>query len=290
MLLKCQAESSQRTNIINQAVKPLKVGVGLSGGVDSAVAALLLKQQGYEVIEEHKQGRTPNPDILCNRFVKFGSFLTYALKELRCDQIATGHYAATVNENGIKKLVKPKDANKDQTYFLSQLTAEQITHVIFPLAELTKLEVRTLAKNHGLTNHARKDSTGICFIGERNYAQFLQNYLPKKTGHFIDVSTNKIVGEHQGYAFYTIGQNKGLNLGGCVERYFVCGKNVDRNEVYVVGASQNEQFLNANGCTLTNLVNLEQIARTPGLHAKLRYRQQEVPVRFEFNNKNVPTI
>lgn len=264
-----------------------KVVVGMSGGVDSSVAALLLKEQGYEVIglfmlnwreedpngactaeedytdvrrvaalldipyytvdfsreyrervfsyflDEYKKGRTPNPDVLCNREIKFGPFKEFALK-LGADYVATGHYAGVHTENGQPILYRAKDENKDQTYFLNQLTAEQLHNVLFPLCEIEKPEVRRLAAAHGLATAEKKDSTGICFIGERDFRKFLSEYLPMKEGD-IKTLDGKTVGRHKGVFYYTIGQRKGFGLGGGGngEPYYVIDKDVYNNILYV---------------------------------------------------------
>ncbi|EIE41429.1 tRNA-specific 2-thiouridylase MnmA [Mycoplasmopsis canis UFG4] len=325
--------------------KKKRVVIGMSGGVDSSVAAYLLKQQGYDVvglfmrnwdslanndilgnntldlnvctqeldyndakevakklniplhrvdfvheywdnvfqnfIEEYKKGRTPNPDILCNKYIKFNSFANYAFDELGADYIAMGHYAKV--ENG--HLYRAKDDNKDQTYFLAQLTNEQLKRVIMPLADLEKPEIRQIATELGLVTANKKDSTGICFIGERNFGQFLQNYIPAQEGDIIDITTNKKVGTHVGTFYYTIGQRKGLNLGGMSEPYYVCGHDVVKNILYVAPSSRPEYLLSdsliASGYTFNNT----EFDKS-NLSAKFRYRQKDIPVTIEFLNEN----
>jgi len=264
------------------------VVVGMSGGVDSSVTALLLKQQGYKVIglfmhnweeqddcgvcsaaddwedvkrvcaglkipcysvnfakqyldlvfdeflTEYKQGRTPNPDVLCNREIKFGPFLEYALK-IGADFIATGHYANVYEQNGRFYLGRAADENKDQTYFLNQLTERQLSKVMFPVGNIKKTELRKIAEQNNLPTARKKDSTGVCFIGERRFKQFLQEYLPVKKGRILDLN-GKEVGVHDGVMFYTIGQRRGLNIGGISGgsgRWFVVKKDVEKNILYV---------------------------------------------------------
>ncbi len=305
------------------------VVVGMSGGVDSSVAALLLKEQGYNVVglfmknweetdengactaeddfedvrrvagmldipyysvnfskqymervfsyflAEYRAGRTPNPDVLCNREIKFGPFKDYA-RELGADFIATGHYCGIAHEKGVHFLLKAKDSNKDQTYFLNQLTQEQLDGVLFPLADLNKDEVRAIAEKNGLATAKKKDSTGICFIGERNFRKFLQTYLPAQRGKILTLGGEE-VGEHLGLMYYTLGQRRGLDLGGRKGedgRWFVVKKDLERNVLYV--SHGDEEPLYSHGCTAEGMNFIpfppaEQFRCT----AKFRYRQSE---------------
>lgn len=276
--------------------KKKKVVVGMSGGVDSSVAALLLKQQGYDVtgvfmknwdeedesgvcmatfdyddvvktceiigipyftvnfvkeywdnvfeyfLEEYRQGRTPNPDVLCNKEVKFKAFLDFAIK-VGADYLATGHYAKVSEDAGIFHLEKADDRNKDQSYFLCQLNQHQLSKTLFPLGELTKPEVREIAKKYKLNTANKKDSTGICFIGERNFNEFISNYLPAKPGKMLTYDGNEI-GTHNGLMYYTIGQRKGLGIGGIGsgEPWFVAEKDLEKNVLYVVQGEKNEKL------------------------------------------------
>ena len=163
-------------------------------------------------LAEYSAGRTPNPDVLCNREIKFGPFLEYALK-LGADYIATGHYCDIEHKNGVHYLLKAADQNKDQTYFLNQLNQSQLERVLFPLGKLQKPEVRRIANKYGFSTADKKDSTGICFIGERKFREFLKNFIPAKAGKIVDLEGN-VVGEHEGVMYYTLGQRRGLNLGG----------------------------------------------------------------------------
>jgi len=274
-----------------------RVVVGLSGGVDSAVAALLLKQQGYDVIglfmknweeddtasrcsaeedlkvvravcaqlgielrtvnfsaeywdrvfhyflEEHKRGRTPNPDVLCNKEIKFKAFLDHAL-DLGADLIATGHYARVEKRDGVYRLLKACDEHKDQTYFLYTLGQAQLARTLFPIGHLTKPEVRELARAAGLPNHDRKDSTGICFIGERDFKSFLARYLPAQPGD-IRALTGERLGRHDGLMYYTLGQRHGLRLGGAGEAWYVARKDLAGNTLYVVQGENHPALFSA---------------------------------------------
>ena len=266
----------------------LRVIVGVSGGVDSAVSALLLQRAGHDVsalfmknweedddaeycaaaddlreasavcarlgiplhtvnfaheywervfthfLNEYRQGRTPNPDVMCNQEIKFKAFLDHALS-LGADKIATGHYARTRERDGKMQLVTAADTNKDQTYFLHRLNQHQLRHTLFPLADIAKPTVRALANTAGFANHARKDSTGICFIGERKFKDFLARYLPAQPGE-IHTLAGARVGTHDGAMYYTIGQRQGLGIGGggANTPWYVADKDVARNIVYVV--------------------------------------------------------
>ena len=264
----------------------MKIVVGMSGGVDSSVAALLLKRAGHDVIglfmknwedddddgycstredlvdaagaadvigieleavnfaaeykdrvfaeflREYAAGRTPNPDVLCNAEIKFRAFLDHAMR-LGAAQIATGHYARVESSDDTFRLLKGKDTAKDQSYFLHRLSQEQLARVVFPLGELEKTEVRRIAREAGLPNHAKRDSTGICFIGERPFREFLNRYLPKQPGA-IRTPEGRTLGEHVGLAFYTIGQRKGIGIGGPGEAWYVAQKNLPANELIVV--------------------------------------------------------
>lgn len=324
----------------------MKVLLGLSGGVDSAVAAYILKKQGHEVVcafmrnwdafanndilgnptiqndicpqeqdyldakavadklglellrvdfieeywndvfttflDEYKRGRTPNPDILCNKYIKFDAFYRYA-KKLGFTWIATGHYARVAHEQEGSVLLRGKDDNKDQTYFLCQIPKDALAHTLFPIGDLEKTQVRRIADEITLPVAKKKDSTGICFIGERNFRAFLQNYLPSKDGVIIDIHTLKQVGTHIGVLYYTIGQRKGLGIGGNMGPWFVVGKDVEKNILYV--ANQDDQkWLYSDRCLVTG-VNWLEAARPDGdfaCTAKFRYRQKDHPVTIRF--------
>ena len=311
----------------------MKVVVGMSGGVDSSVAALLLKRAGHDVVglfmknwedddddqycstrqdlidaaaaadvigidleavnfaaeykdrvfadflREYSAGRTPNPDVLCNAEIKFKAFLDHAMR-LGAEKIATGHYAR-VAANGRYRLLKGLDASKDQSYFLHRLTQAQLSRTLFPLGGLKKTEVRRMAREAGLPNHAKKDSTGICFIGERPFREFLNRYLPKAPGPIVDESGRRL-GEHIGLAFYTIGQRKGIGLGGPGEPWYVAEKRLRSNELVVVRGHDHplllKRSLKADDATWI----AGEPPAAPSAHsAKTRYRQADAPCTLE---------
>lgn len=313
-------------------MKNTKIIVGMSGGVDSSVSALLLKQQGYDVeglfmknweeegndnhcsadtdlldaqavclklgirfhtvnfateywdrvftyfLQEYKAGRTPNPDIMCNKEIKFNAFLNYA-QELGADYIATGHYARHRTQHNENFLLKGLDANKDQSYFLYALNQQQLNNVLFPIGELEKTEVRKIAESHHLRNYAKKDSTGICFIGERKFKTFLQQYLPAQPGK-METPEGKILGTHQGLMFHTIGQRQGLGIGGIKNSdelaWYVLDKDLKRN-VLIVGQGTNHPLLFKKILLAKQLHWISDLAPLFPLHcqAKIRYRQQD---------------
>lgn len=304
------------------------VVVGMSGGVDSSVSALLLKSQGYNVIglfmknweekdengvctsakeyedvvkvcekigipyysvnfvkeywdsvfshfiEELKMGHTPNPDILCNREIKFQVFLAKA-KSLGADFLATGHYCQIQNSPEGPLLLKGSDTGKDQSYFLYTLKQEILKSVLFPIGHLPKDEVRRIAAENGLSTAEKKDSTGICFIGERNFKNFVSAYIPYQNGSFLTLDGRK-VGTHEGMAYYTIGQRKGIGIGGPGEAWFVVGKNAEKNVVYVEQGSDHPALYSD---TLT-ATDISWVGKAPSelpyaCKAKIRYRQQD---------------
>ena len=311
-----------------------RVVVGLSGGVDSAVAALLLKQQGYEVIglfmknwedddtdeycssridlidaaavadrigieleavnfsteykdrvfstflEEYQAGRTPNPDVLCNAEIKFKAFLDHAI-DLGADYMATGHYARLERSNGAVRLLKALDDNKDQSYFLYRLNQAQLSKSLFPLGELHKTAVREIALKHGLPNHAKKDSTGICFIGERPFREFLSRYMPKQPGE-MRTPEGKHVGKHQGLMYYTIGQRQGLGIGGPGEPWFVAGKDLAENVLYVVQGHDHPALLQPTLSAMDlSWIAGDAPATALNYGAKTRYRQRDASCRID---------
>ncbi|MFZ5594669.1 MAG: tRNA 2-thiouridine(34) synthase MnmA [Pseudomonadota bacterium] len=309
-----------------------RVIVGLSGGVDSSVSALLLQQQGYDVsglfmknwedkdpdghcpaaidardalavcgrlgivldavnfakeywdrvfryfLDEYSRGRTPNPDILCNKEIKFKAFLDYALTQ-GADFIATGHYARVARRDGLYRLLKGRDINKDQSYFLYTLGQRQLSKTLFPVGELTKPEVRRIATEAGFANHAKKDSTGICFIGERDFKDFLSRYLPAQPGE-MRTPEGELIGRHDGLMYYTLGQRQGLGIGGRQgdngEPWFVAGKELASNTLIVVQGHDHPLLYSRH--LVTNNLHWTSGAQ-PGLPlrctAKTRYRQPD---------------
>ena len=231
-------------------------------------------------LNELKSGRTPNPDIMCNKYIKFDAFVKEA-KKLGADYIATGHYARV--KNG--KLYRGLDSNKDQSYFLSQLSNKQLENVLFPIGELEKPVVRKIALEYGLITAQKKDSTGICFIGERNFKDFLKNYLPNIPGKIVNIDTNETVGEHIGLMYYTIGQRRGLNIGGNSDKMFVVGKNIKDNILYVALNEKNDYLI-------TDEAVIEQInwisdKKPLNCTAKFRYRQNDNDVELEYYNDKI---
>ncbi len=328
----------------------MRVLIGLSGGVDSAVAAYLLLKEGHDVtacfmrnwdalangdylgnptinndqcpqekdyddavkvaeklgikllrvdyikeywdnvfsylIKEYENGRTPNPDIFCNKYIKFGPFIDFAKKN-GFDAIAMGHYAKRMDKDGKAYLCKSYDKNKDRTYFLSQISQDQVSFCLFPLGNIDKTEVRKIAHELDLESVMdKKDSTGICFIGERNFRQFLQNYIPAKDGDIVDIETGRVLGRHVGSMYYTIGQRRGLGIGGIhgeeAKGWFIVKKDVKKNILYVASGDENSYLL-SDRCTVTNL---NWITDTPKegqhIYAKFRYRQKDNGITIHF--------
>ena len=227
-------------------------------------------------LDEYKKGRTPNPDVMCNKEIKFKAFLDHAMK-LGADYVATGHYAQVIHDENGSTMLRGVDRNKDQTYFLNQLSQEQLSRVMFPLGHMEKSEVRALAREYDLATKDKKDSTGICFIGERDFKEFLSGYLPANPGRMINMDTGEDKGQHDGLMYYTIGQRQGLGIGGDGGPYFVAGKNLETNELYVVSGYENEALYSSSlEASEINFIN-----DTPDhfeCTAKFRYRQEDVPV------------
>ncbi len=308
-----------------------RVVVGMSGGVDSSVAALLLKEQGYDVVgifmknwddtdefghctaeedyedvrrvaeqigiphytvnfekeymekvfqyflDEYKKGRTPNPDVMCNREIKFGEFLDRAL-ELNADILATGHYAQIDFDGETYQLKRGADSNKDQSYFLNQLNQEQLSRAMFPIGRLSKAEVREIADKAGLATAKKKDSTGICFIGERDFREFLSQYLPAQPGEIRTLS-GEVKGEHHGLMYYTLGQRKGMGIGGPGEPWFVVDKDLKNNILYVAQGKDHPRLYSV-GLKASEVHWISGKVPSLPLHctAKFRYRQPDQKV------------
>lgn len=231
-------------------------------------------------IEEYKKNRTPNPDILCNKEIKFKAFLK-AAEAMGADYIAMGHYARVIHDGDKHYLLRGVDSNKDQTYFLSQLSSSQIAKALFPVGDLLKNEVRQIAHDHNLIVADKKDSTGICFIGERNFKEFLKNYIPACPGNMV-TSNHEVVGRHEGLMYYTIGQRHGLGIGGPGEAWFVIGKNASNNEL-IVGQGDEQELLYANRAIIKdiNIIN-PPLVNTETLTSKFRYRSQDVGVTIKY--------
>jgi len=315
-----------------------RIVVGMSGGVDSSVAALLLKRRGFDVVglfmknweeddddeycstrqdlidcvsvaevigieleavnfsaeykervfgaflAEYSAGRTPNPDVLCNAEIKFRAFLDHAMA-LGARRIATGHYARVRENAGRFELLKAVDLSKDQSYFLHRLNQEQLACVVFPVGELKKTEVRAIAKDAGLHNFAKRGSTGICFIGERPFREFLGRYLPRQPGA-MRTPEGRVVGEHIGLSFYTIGQRKGVGIGGMKNSaggpWYVCGKDLAKNELIVVQGHDHPRLLSQK-LRAEDLAWVSGAAPQPSLSygAKTRYRQTDAACRID---------
>ena len=311
-----------------------RVALGLSGGVDSSVAALLLKRQGYDVfgvfmknwdekdengvctatadredalrvadkigipcytvnftreymdrvfayfLDEYRQMRTPNPDILCNTEIKFKAFLDFAMG-LGADLLATGHYARLDSSSGKTRLLKAADLSKDQTYFLAGLTEDKLKNVLFPVGDLDKKEVRRIAAEAGLATAAKKDSTGVCFIGERDFKKFLMDFLPAQPGDIVDLE-GKVLGRHDGLMYYTMGQRRGLGIGGkdfgTGESWFVVGKDIGKNLLIVQQGEHEELYSTSLVCHSVSYVTEPPCEGKYRCMAKFRYRQPDQPV------------
>ena len=234
-------------------------------------------------LNEYKKGRTPNPDIMCNKYIKFNCFLKEALR-LGADMIAMGHYARRDDSLGYPRLLKGLDNNKDQTYFLCELTREQLSYALFPIGDMQKVDVRALAKKYDLDVATKKDSTGICFIGERDFNGFLSNYLPAKPGNMVTLD-GKVLARHDGLMYYTIGQRKGLGIGGSNEYsnepWFVIGKDLEKNEL-IVGQGFDNPYTISNNCLVEDFNFINPVLEDEfDCQAKFRYRQPDVLVHVK---------
>lgn len=240
------------------------------------------KEVFSQFLNTYRQGYTPDPDVFCNKYIKFGHFYDYA-KSLGFDTIAMGHYALRIDEGGESHLYKAFDKNKDQSYFLGQITSEQLSHCLFPLCGLTKPEVRQIAIEQNLAVSRKKDSTGVCFIGERNFKQFLNNYLPAKPGDIIDITNGQFLKKHDGILYYTVGQHRGLGIGGIKGRsmdpYFVVGKDLETNILYVA-QEQGNTYRKSYRCKLDgfNWIGSDIPEGEYACFCKFRYRGKDLPV------------
>lgn len=328
-----------------------KVVIGMSGGVDSTVAAYLLKKQGYDVIgvfmqnwdpflnneknypnnensvcdaeveflvaqqaakkldipihkvnfikeywsqvfepfiNDYKNGITPNPDVLCNKYIKFGAFHKYCIENFAVDYVATGHYAKKGfdNDKNVYLLKEAKDEHKDQTYFLCSLSQTQLAKALFPLQDLTKEEVREIAKSNDLANWNKKDSTGICFIGKRDFATFLESYIENIPGDIIDIKTSKVVGKHKGIHYYTIGQRKGLELSGFKSKYFICKKDTTTNTIYVTDIENENDFLYSCKAVVRDFNWISYVPENNNVEIRFRHTQKKIFGKFYLLKNN----
>lgn len=304
------------------------VYLGMSGGVDSSVSAVLLKEQGYNVVgvymknwskdlpgmkcpwaedladakrvavklgidfkvfdfekdykqkvvdymlSEFKKGRTPNPDIMCNQEIKFKLFYEVA-REQGADLIATGHYARTDGKN----LLRAVDENKDQTYFLYRISEEALAHTLFPIGDMEKPDVKKLAEEKGLKNAYKKESMGVCFVGDVGMKDFLREYIEEKPGEIREIETEKVLGFHDGAIFYTIGQRHGLNVGGGLP-YYVVKKDLEKNIVYV-SKNLNEKNLWASEIELEDLLIRGELPKSGEIEIRIRHRAPLIPAKFD---------
>ena len=299
-----------------------RVLLGMSGGVDSSAAVILLQEKGYEVVgitfrfiedfdpsdaikvaeklsiehhvvdyrkefkelvinrflSDYEKGLTPNPCVNCNKVCKF-KYLFANMEKYNCDYVATGHYT-NINNN---KLYRSVDLNKDQSYFLCNLTSLQLSKIIFPLEGLNKDEVRKVAEKANLANSHKKDSYDVCFIND-SFREYMNKNIKQQPGDIVDIKTNKVVGKHKGLTNYTIGQRRGLDIGGTPDRMFVVGKNLKKNILYIAIGEESE-YLISDSCLLKD-VNLINNPKTKNCTAKFRYRMSDVPVELEHLDNN----